>query len=155
MDQNKKIDDLREKFNKKQTLKDDYPDMQEDDAKKAEQLFARMDERDEQKIADAQKANAEAIKDWNDLIINNLDSFKVDGIHYVMRKHPTIIEKYEYENAKDEPLAKLKYIHSMIVEPEIPFDIFIQMKDFVIKYIENRMVVNFFFGMGKGKSLNE
>lgn len=129
-------DALREKFRK------ENPEHTEN----IDNLFDQLDTINKAETKKSEEEEAKALKTWEDLIVTETETFKIKGVEFTIRKHATALEHLSLKNIKT-PEEELRYYHSFIIEPEIPFDKFKVMDDYVVRFVEAKIKENFLKGL--------
>ena len=109
------------------------------DEEKVKEVFEQLEEASKLTTKIENKRMSKAIKTYKELICDNTIELDIDGVKFVMKRNIPAVDYYESAGSDDHK-DWLKLVHSLIIEPEMSFDEFLQMSAHVVKYLE--MVVN-------------
>ena len=117
----------------------------------ANKYFDQLDEIKGEQEKEAQEVNEKSIATYKDLFVDEVLDINVKGIIFKFRKNPTILEYEEMQSVKeDDPKRKeklLNYTYKLLISPEMPFEDYIKLPPYVIKFIEQKISEYFLMGL--------
>lgn len=135
---------LAESFKKREAEK-----AEED--KQAQKYFDKLDEIQQVQQTEADEDRENALATYKDLFVDEELLINVKGIEFKFRKNPTILEYEEMQSIKEnDPDRKKKliaYSYDLLISPEMPFEDYLRLPPYVIKYIEQKISEHFLMGL--------
>ena len=122
---------------------------QADNPKEAEKigdLFDKLESAEGDRKELGEKANQEAVKTYKDLIVQQTEEVKLNGVWFKFRKHATALE-FEMRQLITEPKEKLSHLHQFLIEPQMPLNDFLQLPPEIPKFIEQKIMEGFIQGL--------
>ena len=129
-----------------QELREKYQKENPKDTDKINNLFDQLESTKETTAQLDDEANEEAVKTYKDLIIQQTEEVKLNGVWFKFRKHATALE-FEIRQLITEPKEKLAHLHTFLIEPQMPLEDFLQLPPEIPKYIEQKIMEDFIQGL--------
>lgn len=132
---------LKAKFQKKKEEEDEL----------ANNLFDQLDEIKGKEDEDTAEAQVKALATYKDLFVDEELVITVKDVKFTFRKNPTILEYEDMQSVKeDDPDRRkklLEYSYNLLISPEMPFEDYIKLPPYVIKYLEQKISEHFLMGL--------
>jgi hypothetical protein len=121
-------------------LNEDFLKDFDDKQKQIEDLFSKMQQTDEKETERIVKDNQEAITKFTDIFKPKTFSLLIGDITFFFKYNLSIFEYEQLKAIKEEDIiGKLKFLHTLVVEPEIDFDLFKELPAEYIAYAEQKI----------------
>ena len=132
---------LKAKFQKKKEEEDEL----------ANKYFDQLDEIKGKEDEDTAEAQVKALATYKDLFVDEELVITVKDVKFTFRKNPTILEYEDMQSVKeDDPDRRkklLEYSYNLLISPEMPFEDYIKLPPYVIKYLEQKISEHFLMGL--------
>ena len=127
-------------------LREKYQADNPKEAEKIDKLFDKLKTTQEVTEQLDEEANKEAVKTYKDLIVQQTQEVKLNGVWFKFRRHATALE-FETRQLIKEPKEKLAHLHQFLIEPQMPLEDFLQLPPEIPKFIEQKIMEDFIQGL--------
>ena len=124
----------------KEIITEGFVNEYDDKSKQIEQLFASMQKQEEDDIKDNIEKDEKAMSKFAEIFKPKTFTLDIEGVTFFFKYNLSIYEYEQLKNLeKDDIHGKLRFFHTLVVEPKVSYDMFKDLPAEYIAYAEQKI----------------